>query len=202
MNIAVLLFHEVHELDAVGPYSALYAAKKFLDDPDDLNLYMVAKSRNSVQTSGNLVITPHWAFISAPEPEVLIVPGGRGVDAAMRDKALTMYLLQHAPKLRLLTSVCTGALILGRLGLIRDLRATTHSGSLERLRDYEVGDIVDERVVKNSLADDRGLWCAGGVSAGIDLGLELAQEFYGDNIARQAAEQINYPYWMAASEES
>lgn len=192
MNIAVLLFHKVHELDAVGPYSAVNAARRYLDEDaaEALNLYTLAKSRNSVETSGGLVMTPHWGFMSAPEPDVLIVPGGRGVEGAKRDKHLTAYLGERAKGVRLLVSVCTGALLLGELGLLRDKRATTHAGSLERLLDYEVGEIADERVVKN----DR-LWCAGGVTAGIDAGLEIVRELYGVETAQRAAAGINYPHW-------
>jgi cyclohexyl-isocyanide hydratase len=189
MNIAVLLFHHAHELDAVGPYSALSAARHFVDE-EALNLYTVAKSRNSVETSGGLVITPDWAFASAPVPEVLIVPGGAGVETARRDRALLAY-LRGAAGVRILASVCTGAFLLGELGLLRDQRATTHAAHRERLLDYEVGEIVDARVVKN----ESGLWCAGGVTAGIDLGLELTLELFGTGVARKVAERINYPFW-------
>lgn len=190
MNIAVVLFHEVHELDAVGPYSTIHAAKRFLDEPESFNLYMVAKSRNSVETAGGLVMTPHWAFASAPTPDVLIVPGGKGVDKAIRDKVVTDYIATQAKTAKLLASVCTGAFLLGSLGLLRDLRATTWAGKKDRLMDYEVGEIVDARVVKNPQ-----IWSGGGVTAGIDLGLEFIREFAGEEIARKTAEQINYPFW-------
>ena len=184
MNIALLLYHEVHELDAVGTYSAVRAA----DSLPQLDLFTAAKSRNSVQTSGGLTLTPQWAFMSAPEPDVLIVPGGAGVDAASRDKALTSYLKDKAARVRLLVSVGTGAFLLGELGLLRDLRATTWLPLRERLLDYEVGEIVDARVVKNER-----VWCAGGASAGLDVGLALLHEFYGEEVAARAAERLAYP---------
>jgi|FLYL01.1.fsa_nt_gi cyclohexyl-isocyanide hydratase len=195
MNLAVLLFHAVHELDAVGPYSALEAARRFVPESSEVKLYTVAKSRTSVETSGGLVVTPHWAFASAPEPDVLIVPGGRGVDAALRDRAIGAYLTAQAPRVRVLASVCTGAFLLGHHGLLRDLAATTWAGKRERLRDYEVGDIVEARVVRNRLAGGREVWCGGGVTAGIDVGLELAQALFGREVAERAATQLNYPYW-------
>lgn len=193
MNIAIVLFHEVHELDAVGPYSTIHAASRFMDEPDALNLYMVAKSRLSVETAGGLVMTPHWAFASAPEPDILIVPGGKGVDKAIRDKVVTDYIAARAKNVKLTASVCTGAFLLGSLGLLRDLRATTWAGKTERLMDYEVGEIVDARVVKNP-----GIWCGGGVTAGIDLGLELVRDFIGEEVAAKTAKQINYPFWEPA----
>lgn len=195
MNIAIVLFHEVHELDAVGPYSTIHAAKGFMDEPESLNLYLVAKSRNSVETAGGLVMTPHWAFASAPEPDVLIVPGGKGVDKAIRDKVVTDYIASKAKTVKLLASVCTGAFLLGSLGLLRDLRATTWAGKRDRLLDYEVGEIVDARVAKNP-----GVWCGGGVTAGIDLGLEFIRDFIGEGVAIRTAEQINYPFWKPGAD--
>lgn len=218
MNIACLLFHEVHELNVIGPYSVLVAAARRLgDEPvvgaevsgrdaDDapaeevrqprLNVFTLAKSRNSVETSGGLVITPHRTFASAPTPEVIIVPGGRGIEAAIRDKPLRGYLERYAPQVRLLASVSTGALLLGEMGLLRDLRATTWAGQLERLKDYEPGEIVDARVVKNA----NGIWCSGGVSAGIDLGLELIADFFDPELARDISVELNYPFWAPASQ--
>ena len=187
MNVAVLLFPEVHELDAVGPYSAVNAARHFVSE-DDLTLYTVAASRRPVQTSGGLTLTPHHDFSDAPPPDVLVVPGGRGVDGAAREEAVTGYVLEHASRAKLLVSVCTGAFLLGEAGLLRGLRANTWAGKRERLLDYGVEEIVDARVVKNER-----VWCAGGVSAGIDAGLEVVEALYG------AAVQINYPFWARES---
>ncbi len=211
MNIALLLYHRVNELDMVGPYTTLYTAKHFLKEQhlakqdlaagaqtngerepgEAFGLYTVAKSRNSVETSGGLIITPHWAFNSAPPPDVLIVPGGAGAVQASRDKAVAGYLKEWAPKLKLLIGVSTGVLILGELGFLRDLRATTLATQRERLLDYEVGEIIDARVVKNG----SGLWCSGGGAAGIDAGLELLKEFYGADLAEEVARYLNYPLW-------
>lgn len=198
LNVGVLLFHQVHELDAIGPYSAMASARQFLGDSQALNVYTLAKSRNSVESSGGIVITPTWAFASAPAPDVLLVPGGAGVYAAQRDKALMNYLRDAMPQLQLLSSVCTGALILGELGWLRDKRATTWAGKQSLLLDYQVAEIVDARVVKNLPQGQQApIWCAGGVSAGIDMGLSIIEAFFGADVANKAAVQINYPFWTA-----
>ena len=198
MNVAVLLFSEVHELDAVGPYSAVNAARHFVGE-DSLTLYTVATSRHPLQTSGGLTLTPHRDFTGAPPPDVLIIPGGRGVDGAAREEAVTGYVLEHASRAKLLVSVCTGAFLLGEAGLLRGLRANTWAGKRERLLDYGVGEIVDARVVKNDKVKNARVWCAGGVSAGIDAGLDVVEEFYGAEVAEKAAVQINYPFWARES---
>lgn len=184
MNIAVLLYNEVSELDAFGPYSVLGAAKGALDE-DALNLYTVARSRMSVLTAGGLVVTPHWAFMSAPAPDVLIVPGG-AVDAVKRDRAVMSYLGEQAPGVRFLLAVGSGAFLLGELGLVRDQRATAWAGALERLRDYEAGEVLAEGVVKN----EGGRWFVGGGASALAGGTELVRELFGEEVAAWTAERL------------
>ncbi len=184
MNVAVLLYNGVADLDALGVYGVLGAAKLFLDE-DALNLYTVARSRMSAQTAGGLIVTPHWAFMSAPVPDVLVVPGG-DVDAVKKDRAVTAYLGEHAERVRFCMAVGTGAFLLGELGLLRDMDATTWAGALERLRDYEVGTIVDAAVVKNA----NGRWFAGGGEKALGAGLELLRELFGAAVADGVKEKL------------
>ena len=186
MNIGVLLFHEVGELDVVGPYSVLSAARDLLEDEKAFDLFTVAKSRNSVPTAAAMTVTPTWAFASAPPVDVLIVPGGRGVEAAMKDRALTQYLMMRRENLELLASVSSGALLLGELGYLKDKTVTTHPSLFERIEDYEVRRVAQDRVVK-----DGDLWTSGGSTAGLDLGLELVRHFFSDALARRVAKHLD-----------
>lgn len=149
MNIAVLLYNGVLDLDALGTFALLQAGA--LAQGGEHEVYTLARSRHSVTTASGLVITPHRAFMSAPEPEVLVLPGG-DVDAQFNDRAVMGYLAQHAPTVPTLLCVGTGAFLLGELGLAKDLRATTWAGARDRLYDYEVGDILDEDLIKNDNA--------------------------------------------------
>lgn len=187
MKIAVLLYNEVADLDALGVYGVLGAAKAILDE-DALNVFTVARSRMSVQTAGGLVVTPHWAFMSAPVPDVLVVPGGN-IDTVKKDRAVMAYLGSHAEQVQLCLAVGSGAFLLGELGLVRDMDATTWSGALERLRDYEVGTIVDALLVKN----DNGRWFAGGGAAGLGAALELLRELFGPELADGVRARLELP---------
>ena len=184
MNLAVLLYNGVADLDAFGVYGVLGAAKPFLDE-DALNLYTVARSRMSAQTAGGLIVTPHWAFMSAPVPDVLVVPGG-DVDAAKKDRAVMAYLGEHAERVRLCVAVGTGAFLLGELGLVRDMDATTWAGALERLRDYEAGEIKDAPLVKNA----NGRWFAGGGEKALGAGVALLRELFGSELAESVGERL------------
>ena len=191
LKIAVLLYNGVADLDAMGVYSVLGAAKTTLPG-DTLELFTVARSRMSVTTAGGLVVTPHWAFMSAPLPDVLVIPGG-DVDTVKKDRAVMVYLGEHAPKVRICVSVGTGAFLLGELGLVRDMDATTWAGALERLRDYNVGEIVDAPVVKNPVKNQLehgSRWFAGGGQKSLTVGLELLKELFGPAIAEEVGERL------------
>ena len=176
MNVAVLLYNDAADLDALGVYSVLGAAKPYLDE-DALSLYTVARSRMSVVTAGGLIVTPHWAFMSAPPPDVLVVPGGN-VEAVTKDRAVTAYLKEHAPRVQICLAVGTGAFLLGELGLVRDLDATTWAGATDKLRDYEPGRVLDAPLVKN----DNGRWFAGSGAKGVAAALELLTELFGQDV--------------------
>ena len=191
MNIGVVLFHEVNELDVVGPYTVLDTARTFLGEADSneagaFGLFTVAKSRNSVQTSAAMTFTPSWAFASAPPVDVLIVPGGRGVEGALKDKPLQQYLQAQLPNVKMMASVSGGALLLGALGYLKDQTVTTHPDLLERIEDYEVLRVSHDPVVKN----ENGVWCAGGSAAGLALGLELVGHFFGSELSRKVAKHL------------
>ena len=187
LKIAVLLYNGVADLDALGVYSVLGAAKTTLPE-DTLELFTVARSRMSVTTAGGLVVTPHWAFMSAPPPDVLVIPGG-DVDTVKKDRAVMAYLGEHAPKVRVCVGIGTGTFLLGELGLVRDMDATTWAGALGRLRDYEVGEIVDAQVVKNQL-EHGSRWFAGGGERSLTVGLELLKELFGPDTAKSVGERL------------
>ncbi|UCH24998.1 MAG: DJ-1/PfpI family protein [Trueperaceae bacterium] len=195
MRVGVLLFHAVSELDVVGPIAVLNAAKRFLEDPEALEVSTVARSRFSVQTTAGLTLTPGWAFASAPDYEVLIVPGGAGVRKASRDKAVQAFLDAQRAHLQVLASVSSGALLLGDLGFLRDQKVTSHPEVREELEAFEVALVSDDRLVMNPT----GIWCAGGMTAGIDLALALLDYRFGPELAEKVAAFISYPYRAVAS---
>lgn len=186
MNIGILLFHEVNELDVVGPFSVLNTALRFLPEDDKTQVFTLAKSRNSVQTSNEMTITPLYAFASAPPLDVLIVPGGKGVEKALRDKAIAKYLPLVIPRLKLTASISSGALLLGHYGLIRGKTVTTHPEVLSRLEDYEI-----LRASKDAVVYDDKVWTCNGSVSGIQLAFELCKSLFGDGITSKVADVLN-----------
>jgi cyclohexyl-isocyanide hydratase len=131
-------------------------------------------------------IIPDATFETAPPLDLLCVPGGWGINAVLDNEALLKFLRSRAPRARYVTSVCSGALLLGAAGLLRGYRATTHWLSLDLLPLFGA-EPVAERVVR-----DRNRITGGGVTAGIDYALFIAGELFGDAIAQAIQLSIEY----------
>lgn len=184
MKIAVLLYNDVSELEAFGFYGVLAEARALLPE-ETLDLYTVARSRMSVQTQGNLVVTPHWAFMSAPEPDVLVIPGGL-TQTVRRDRTVTSYLEAHAARVSTCLALGTGAFLLGEIGLVRDMDAAALGENSDTLRDFEAGGIHDAPFVKNN----NGRWFAGLGLAAVSAGLELIRTLFGEDITESVRSKL------------
>lgn len=180
MEIAILTFDRLTALDAVGPYEVL---RRLPDATVSIVADRVGPHRDD---AGSLALVADRPLTELAEPDVVVVPGGLGVDAVMRD-AVTLAWLQHAHATsRWTTSVCTGSLILGAAGLLQGLRATTHWRYRERLREFGAEPVAD-RVVQ-----DGKVVTAAGVSAGIDMALRLAALVAGDDVAQAIQLGLEY----------
>ena len=133
-----------------------------------------------------LTICPDVTFESAPALDVLCVPGGPGVDAMMEDDAVLQFVRERARSARFVTSVCTGALVLGAAGLLKGYRATTHWLSQDLLRLFGAEPVEDRVVI------DRNRITGAGVTAGIDFGLAVAAEVCGPGIAQEIQLMLQY----------
>ena len=124
------------------------------------------------------MLRPTTTYAECPQLDVLCVPGGAGINPLLHDAETLDFLRRQAGAARYVTSVCTGALVLGAAGLLHGKRATTHWASHDLLARY--GAIPTEgRVVR-----DGNVFSGGGVTAGIDFALTLAAELEGDATAQ------------------
>ena len=133
-----------------------------------------------------MVILPEATFETAPPLDVIVVPGGWGVDAQLENPAMLAFLKDRAPAARYVTSVCSGALLLGAAGLLNGYRATTHWLSLDLLRHFGA-EPVHQRVVR-----DRNRITGAGVTAGVDFAFVVAAELYGQEVAERIQLAIEY----------
>ena len=178
-SIGMVLFDGVTQLDLTGPYEVLARMP-------NTRVSLVASSLAPVRTEWGLTITPDVSFDDAPPLDLLCVPGGWGIDAQLDDERLLGFLRLQGAQARYVTSVCSGALLLGAAGLLRGYRATTHWLSLDLLPFFGAVP-VDERVVR-----DRNRITGGGVTAGIDFALVVASELFGTPVAQKIQLAIEY----------
>jgi len=178
-SIGFLLFPNLLQMDFTGPYGVLAAAP-------DADLHLIWKELVPVLSSDRLTLTPTVTMRDCPPLDVLCVPGGIGILPLVRDAQTLEFLRERAAGCRYVTSVCTGALVLGAAGLLIGRKATTHWLSHGLLEPF--GAIpVRRRVVL-----DGKFVTAAGVSAGIDMALMLAGLLWGDAVAQGI--QLNMEY--------
>ena len=174
-----LLFPRLTQLDLTGPFEVLA-------NLPGAETYLIWKTREPVRSERGLAIVPTATFEDCPPLDLICVPGGVGVNAILADRETLDFLRRVAAGARYVTSVCTGALVLGAAGLLRGKRATTHWMSRDMLRDFGA-EPVEARVVV-----DGKVITGGGVTAGIDFGLTVAAEVAGQRTAEAIQLGIEY----------
>lgn len=178
-HIGLLLFPDITQLDMTGPYEVF---TKF----PNAAVHLIAKTLEPVTANGGMKILPTTTLAACPQLDVVCVPGGGGMNALLNDMETLEFLQAQAAGARYVTSVCTGALVLGAAGLLKGKRAATHWMSREMLRSF--GAIpVAERVVK-----DGNVITGGGVTAGIDFALTVAAEAFSEDLAKSIQLAIEY----------
>jgi cyclohexyl-isocyanide hydratase len=179
IQVGFLVFPNITQLDLTGPFEVLALM------PDTVT-HLVWKTREPVRAGSGLLLTPTVTFADCPQLDVICVPGGGGMNALLTDAETLAFLRRQATGARYVTSVCTGALVLGAAGLLKGKRAATHWMSMEFLASFGATP-VDERVVV-----DGNVVTGGGVTAGIDFGLRLVAEIAGEAAARSIQLGIEY----------
>jgi cyclohexyl-isocyanide hydratase len=179
MIAGMVIFPGLTQLDLTGPYEV------FVRLPG-MKVLLIAETKDAVRSDHGLLLTPDETFSEAPQVDILFVPGGNGVFAAMQNKALIHFLQKQAAGAKYITSVCTGALVLAAAGLLDGYKATTHWLSLNLLKLFDI-DVLTQRVV-----EDRNRITGGGVTAGIDFGLHVAATLYGENAAKEVQLMMEY----------
>lgn len=175
----MVIFPNLTQLDLTGPYEVFGRLP-------DTKVLLIAESLQPVKSDTGLRLTPYATFETAPQVDVLFVPGGRGIFDAMQNKKLINFLQRQAVSAKYITSVCTGSLILAAAGLLDGYKATTHWLSLNLLKLFNV-DVVEERVVI-----DRNRITGGGVTAGIDFGLYVASKLFNEDVAKEVQLMMEY----------
>jgi transcriptional regulator GlxA family with amidase domain len=180
MKIACLIFDKFTALDAIGPYEVFSRLP-------GVDFSFVAKATGPKRSdTGVLGLTADRSLAELPDPDLLLVGGGEGNRPMLTDDEVLDWLRSADAGSTWTTSVCTGALVLGAAGLLDGKRATTHWAYLDQLRQYGAEPVSERYVIDGKLAT------AAGVSAGLDMALELIGRIAGEDVAKAIQLGIEY----------
>jgi transcriptional regulator GlxA family with amidase domain len=195
-SVGILIFDDVEVLDFAGPFEVFSrtrlvpgADSRRTDDSAPFDVFTVARTRDVVTAIGGLKIVPDYAWTHAPLIDILVVPGGFGTRALLKDEPTIDWIREAAASAAHVTSVCTGALLLAKAGLLNGRRATTHWAGLDLLAmiDRTIHVERGQRVVSDVVVTSAG------VSAGIDMAFSVVESLCGRVVADETARYIEYP---------
>ena len=189
-NVAILIFDEVEVLDFCGPFEA-FGVTGYKDGTEPFNVYTVAEELGPVIARNGLSINPTYTITDCPRSDILVVPGGLGTRKEMDNPVLREWIEDQAKEAELTLSVCTGALLLAKAGLLEGLSATTHHESMELLKEVAPDATIEEE--KRFVDNDRIVLSAG-ISAGIDASLHLVAKLLGTQQALETARYMEYEW--------
>ena len=182
-------------LDFCGPFEVFSVTRldeeRRREEPSPFEVVLIAESTDTVVATGGLKVQPDFTIDDAPRLDVLVVPGGWGTRAAIHDERLLRFIRARADEVETLTSVCTGAMLLGHAGLLDGRRATTHWRSLGWMRESFPSVIVEDQL---HVVEDGNILTSAGISAGIDMALRVVSRYHGDAVGRATARHMEYPY--------
>ena len=194
-NVGILIFDEVEVLDFAGPFEVFSRTRlepgvesRRSSQSAPFTVFTVAASTAPVTATGGLVVTPHYSFANAPAIDLLVVPGGFGTRGLLGNSTTLDWIRSVSGQARLTTSVCTGALLLAKIGLLANKDATTHWGALDLLAS------IDPTVTihRDARVAGMGPITSAGISAGIDMSLSVVENLFGKDVADETAHYMEF----------
>jgi transcriptional regulator GlxA family with amidase domain/YHS domain-containing protein len=173
-------------IDYSGPWEVFQDTQVPSGDKNvpGFDLFTVAKSTDPVTVSGGMKVVPNYSFANAPAPRVIVIPAQSGGDAMLE------WIRKASPGTDLTFSVCTGAFLLAKTGLLAGKAATTHHGSYGAFA-MQFRDVKLKRGLRFVEAGDK-IASAGGLTSGIDLALRVVERYYGRFVAERTAFYMEY----------
>jgi transcriptional regulator GlxA family with amidase domain len=190
-RVAILIFDDVEVLDFCGPFEVFGVCGRYGAPPPPFEVFTVAEAVRPISARNGLSVNPRYALGDCPPADIVLVPGGWGTRREMYNDRIVAWVREQSTKVELLLSVCTGALILGKAGLLDGLEATTHAGAVELLR--EVAPRATLRPERRYVDNGRIITSAG-ISAGIDMSLHVVGRLLGAEAARATARYMEYDW--------
>jgi transcriptional regulator GlxA family with amidase domain len=194
-RVGILIFPNVEVLDFCGPYEVFSVTRlheeRRREESSPFEVLLVAERADPLVATGGLRVIPDATLESCPPLDILVVPGGWGTRQEISNQRVLTWIAERAKEVTTLTSVCTGAMLLGQAGLLDGRRATTHWRSLDWMRQSFPAVTVEDKL---HVVEDNQVLTSAGISAGIDMALLVVARYFGEAVGRATARHMEYPF--------
>jgi transcriptional regulator GlxA family with amidase domain len=194
-RVGIVIFPDVEVLDFCGPFEVFSVTRlneeRRREEPSPFEVVLIAETLDNVEATGGLRVQPDCTLDTAPALDVLVVPGGWGTRTEINNEKLLRFISERGRAVETLTSVCTGAMLLGKAGLLDGRRATTHWRSLDWMRESFPAVTVEDHL---HVVEDGNVVTSAGISAGIDMALRVVARYFGEAVGRATARHMEYPF--------
>ncbi|HDR4898362.1 DJ-1/PfpI family protein [Bacillus cereus] len=187
-SVGIFLFNEVEVLDFAGPFEVFSITKVHEEKP--FTVYTVSQNGEMITARNGLKVKPDYSIEDLPPVDILIIPGGKGArENEVQNDIIINWIRQQMKEVKLITSVCTGALLLAKAGLLDGLKATTHWASIQTFKK----DFPNVEVMENvKFVDEGHIITSAGISAGINMSFHIVKNLLGVEIAEETAKSMEY----------
>ncbi|HDR6312082.1 TPA: DJ-1/PfpI family protein [Bacillus cereus] len=187
-SVGIFLFNEVEVLDFAGPFEVFSVTEA--GEEKTFTVYTVSQNGEMITARNGLKVQPDYSIEDLPPVDILIIPGGKGVrESEVKNDIIINWVLQQMKEVKLMTSVCTGALLLAKAGLLENLKATTHWASIQTFKK----EFPNVEVMKNvKFVDEGHIITSAGISAGINMSFHIVKNLLGVKVAAETAKSMEY----------
>ena len=194
-NVGILIFDDVELLDFTGPFEvfsrtrSIEGTKSRLDEETAcFNTFTFSFNQKNISATGGVEVVPNYHIGNLPKVDILVIPGGFGTRLLLKDSKFITWLSEYCKKSIIVTSVCTGSLLLAKAGVLENKKCTTHWGAIDLLNSLD----KSLKVIKNQRIVDDTVITSAGVSSGIDMAFYLVSKLCGEKIAQDTAKYIEF----------
>ncbi|MBG9941896.1 DJ-1/PfpI family protein [Brevibacillus formosus] len=189
-RVGIFLFDDVEVLDFAGPFEVFSVTSMENDSHIPFRVETVSEKGSMIQTLNGLKVQPDYSFANMPVFDILIIPGGVGArEREVHNEQVIKWIREQMQQVELMASVCTGAFLLAKAGLLSGKKATTHWASLDRM-EKEFPEVVVQKGVK--FVDEGNIVTSAGISAGINMSFHIIKRLVGAEVAEQTAKTMEY----------